>query len=121
MRSKLEIQEKALARLVKLGEAAYHVTLPEERNKKGYLVSGARLLYKRCPECQYGLRKEPREESFVKRCCASCKYKDYTDMPEEGKEIMRQGVRICRLHGNMEVTQSGICDDYKMKESYKRL
>lgn len=121
MRTKLEIQEKALARLVKLGEAVYHVKLPEERNKKGYLVSGARRLYKICPECQYGLRKEPREESIVKRCCASCLHKDYVDMPEEGKERMRQGVRICRLHGNLEVAQSGICDDYKMIESYERL
>lgn len=121
MRSKLEIQEKALARLVKLGEAAYHVTLPEERNKKGYLVTEARQLYKVCPECQYGLRKEPREESIVNRCCASCKHKDYADIPDEGTERMRQGVRICRLHGNMEVTQSGICDEYKMIESYERL
>ena len=121
MRSKLEIQEKALARLVKLGEAAYHVTLPEERNKKGYLVTEARRLYKVCPECQYGLRKEPREESIVKRCCASCMHKDYIDMQDDGKARMRQGVRICRLHGNREVAQSGICDDYKMIESYERL
>ena len=121
MRSKLEVQEKALARLVKLGEAAYHVTLPEERNKKGYLVTEARRLYKVCQECQYGLRKEPREESIVKRCCASCMHKDYIDMKEDGKTTVRQGVRICRLHGNREVTQSGICDEYKMKESYERL
>ena len=121
MRSKLEIQGKALARLVKLGEAAYHVTLPEERNKKGYIVTEARRLYKVCPECQYGLRKEPREKSFINRCCASCKHKDYTDIPDEGTERMRQGVRICRLHGNREVTQSGICDEYKMIESYERL
>ena len=121
MRSKLEIQEIALARLVKLGEAAYHVTLPEERNKKGYLVTEARRLYKICPECQYGLRKEPREKSFINRCCASCKHKDYTDIPEDGTERMRQGVRICRLHGNLEVAQRGICVDYKMIESYERL
>ena len=121
MRSKLEIQEIALSRLVKLGEAAYHVTLPEERDKKGYIVSRARRLYKICPECQYGLRKEPREKSFINRCCASCKHKDYTDIPEDGTERMRQGVRICRLHGNLEVAQRGICDDYKMIESYERL
>lgn len=121
MRSKLEIQEIALARLVKLGEAAYHVTLPEERNKKGYLVNEARRLYKVCPKCQYGLRKEPREKSFIKRCCASCKYKDYVDIPDEGKKRVRQGVRICRLHCNLEVTQSGICDDYKMIKSYERI
>lgn len=121
MRTKLEIQEKALARLVKLGEAAYHVTLPEERNKKGYLVTESRRLYKICPECHYGLRKEPREESIVKRCCASCMHKDYVDMQEEGKTRLRQGVRICRLHGNMEVTQKGICEEYRMIESYERL
>ena len=121
MRSKLEIQEIALARLVKLGEAAYHVTLPEERSKKGHIISEARRLYKICPECQYGLRKEPREKSFINRCCASCKHKDYTDIPEDGTERMRQGVRICRLHGNLEVAQRGICDDYKMIESYERL
>ena len=121
MRSKLEIQEIALARLVKLGEAAYHVTLQEERDKKGYLVSRARRLYKICPECQYGLRKEPREKSFINRCCASCKHKDYTDIPEDGTERMRKGVRICRLHGNLEVAQRGICVDYKMIESYERL
>ena len=117
----MEIQEIALARLVKLGEAAYHVTLQEERDKKGYLVSRARRLYKICPECQYGLRKEPREKSFINRCCASCKHKDYTDIPEDGTERMRQGVRICRLHGNLEVAQRGICVDYKMIESYERL
>lgn len=121
MRTRLEIQEKALARLVKLGEAAYYVTLPEKRNQKGYTVEEARRLYKICQECQYGLRKEPREVSIVKRCCASCKHKDYIDMPDEGKKGMRQGVRICRLHGNMEVTQRGICGDYKMIESYKRI
>ena len=121
MRSKLEIQEKALARLVNIGEAAYHVTLPEERNKKGYLVSESRRLYKICPEFRHGLRKQPREESFVKRCCASCMHKDYVDIQDDGKVRMRQGVRICRIHGNREVAQCGICEDYKMIESYTRL
>ena len=121
MRSRTEIQERALCRLVRLGEAAYHVTLPEQRTKKGELKAEERRIYKVCPECQYGLRKEPREKPIVKRCCASCRWKDYIDIPETDKVRMRQGVRICRLHGNREVPQSGICDHYKMIESYARI
>ena len=121
MRSKLEVQEKALARLVNIGEAAYHLTLHEVRDRRGALVAEARRLYKIRPECQYGLRKAPREEPIVNRCCASCKHKDYVDMLEDGKKRIRQGVRICRLRGNMEVAQCGICNDYKMIESYERL
>ena len=47
MRDRLEIQERALCRLVSLGEAAYHVTLPEQRTKKGELKAFANRLLKR--------------------------------------------------------------------------
>lgn len=119
MRTGLEIQEKALATLVRLGEAQYHHTQKEER-KKGYLVSPARRMYRVCDEQQYGLRKQPREVSIVKRCCASCQHKDYIDMPIEGQKHVRQGVRICQLL-QREVAQCEICDNYKMIEAYERV
>ena len=120
MRTVLEIQEKALAALVRLGDANYHHTQKEEHNKKGYLVSPARRMYRVCDEQQYGLRKEPREVPIAKRCCASCQHKDYIDMPIEGQKRVRQGVRICQLL-QREVAQCEICDNYKMIEAYKRV
>lgn len=120
MRTVLEIQEKALAALVRIGEAEYHHTQKEERNRKGYLVSPARRIYRVCDEQQYGLRKQPREVSIVKRCCASCQHKDYIDMPIEGQVRVRQGVRVCQLH-QREVAQCEICDNYKMIAAYERV
>lgn len=120
MRTVLEIQEKALAALVRVGDANYHHTQKEERNKKGYLVQPERRIYRVCDEQQYGLRKQPREEPIAKRCCASCQHKDYIDMPIEGQKRVRQGVRICQLL-QCEVAQCEICDNYKMIEAYKRV
>lgn len=120
MRTVLEIQEKALATLVRLGEANYHHTQAEVRNRKGYLVQPERRIYRVCDEQQYGLRKEPRDVPIAKRCCASCQHKEYIDIPIEGKKVGRQGVRICQLL-QREVAQCEICDNYKMIEAYKRV
>ena len=120
MRTKLEIQEKALAKLVRIGEANYHHTQKEELNKKGDIVQPERRIYRVCDEQQYGLRKVPREVPIAKRCCASCQHKDYIDIPIEGEKVGRQGVRICQLL-QREVAQCEICDNYKMIEAYKRV
>ena len=120
MRTSIEIQEKALAVLVRLGEANYHHTLKEERNKKGFIIREEKKIYRIADEQQYGLRKQPREVPIVKRCCASCQHKDYIDMPIEGQKHVRQGVRICQLL-QREVAQCEICDKYKMIAAYERV
>lgn len=120
MRHSLELQEKALAALVRLGEAEYYCTLKEERNSRGHLVKEARKIYRICDDQKYGLRAKPREVSIVKRCCASCQHKDYIDMPIEGQKRVRQGVRICQLL-QREVAQCGICEHYKMTPALERV
>lgn len=120
MRTKLEIQEKALATLVRIGEANYHHTQEEVMDKKGYLVQPERRIYRVCDELAYGLRKVPREVPIAKRCCASCQHKDYIDMPIEGQKCVRQGVRFCQIL-HREVAQCEICDNYKMIEAYTRV
>lgn len=118
--TQLEIQEKALAALVRNGEAEYSHTIKPSINKKGYLIRGSQQMYRVCKESQYGLRKTPREEPIAKRCCASCRFKEYVDMTEPDKVRVRQGVRVCTIHLR-EVSQGEICEHYKMIAAYERL
>jgi len=119
MRTVLEIQEKALAALVRLGEAEYSHTLKAEK-KKGIIIRPQKRMYHICQESQYGLRPKPREHPIVKQCCASCQHHNYIDMPIEGQKRMRQGVRICQLL-QREVAQCDICNQYRMIEAYERV
>lgn len=118
--TQLEIQEKALAALVRNGEAEYSHTIKPEINKKGDIIRGSQQMYRVCKESQYGLRKTPREEPIAKRCCASCRFKEYVDMPEPDKVRVRQGVRVCQIQ-QREVSQGAICEHYKMIAAYERL
>lgn len=122
MRTKLEIQEKALATLLRLGEAEQTTVNYETFNYRGKVELHEKKFYKVCESARYGLRPQPREVSIVNRCCASCKHKDIIDLQEEkdGKQIIKHGVRICTLD-HKEVHKSMICDHYTMMPALERV
>lgn len=118
----MEIQEKALASLVRVGEVEKTTVNYETYDSQGRVVQLEKKLWKVCESCRYGLRPRPREVSIVKRCCASCQHKDIIDLEEEknGKHTIRHGVRICTLD-HKEVQKSMICDRYRMMPALERV
>ena len=122
MRTQLEIQEKALATLVRLGEDERTTVNIETCDYKGKVTVNEKKFYKVCESARYGLRPQPREVPIVNRCCASCKHKDIIDISgeENGKHFIKQGVRICTLDRH-EVQKSMICDRYTMIPALERV
>ena len=122
MRTPIEIQEKALAALVRVGEVEKTTVNIETFDSKGNVTVHEKKFYKVCESARYGLRPQPREVSIVNRCCASCKYKDIIDLQEErdGKQFIKHGVRICTLD-RREVHKSMICDHYTMMPALERV
>lgn len=122
MRTQIEIQEKALAALVRVGEVEKTTVNIETCDSKGNVTVHEKKFYKVCESAQYGLRPQPREVSIVNRCCASCKHKDIIDLQEEkdGKQFIKHGVRICTLD-RREVHKSMICDRYTMMPALERV
>lgn len=117
----LEIQKKALAALVKIGEAEYAHTLPEDRDKEVNIIRQEKKMYKVKEDCQCNLRKIPRERPLVKRCCASCQHKDIINIDEEDNATKHRCVRVCMRNGNKRVSSFGICDGYCMRQDFARI
>lgn len=122
MRTPIQIQEKALAALVRVGDAAKTTVNYETYDSKGKVTVHEKKFYKVCESARYGLRPQPREVPIVNRCCASCKHKDIIDLQGEknGKHFIKHGVRICTLD-HKEVHKSMICDRYTMMPALERV
>ena len=114
IRSKMEIQERALVALIRRGEAQKKtIEIELATSKKDEFERKEHTFYKVPRDLQYGLRQEPRREPRVCRCCASCLNKKYAVRDN-------QLVRICRIT-HEQVSPTEVCDQHRMKDFYWRI
>ena len=114
IRTKMEIQERALVALIRCGDAQKKtIEIELTTNKKDEFEKKEHTFYKVPRESQYDLRSQPRREPMVCRCCASCMNKKY---------VVREGqlVRICRLTRE-RISPTEVCDNQQLKDFYWRI
>ena len=110
------LQEKALAALVRVGDAEPHTVTYEAVEPSGEIKIKQKKLYKTVEDQRYDLRAKPREVPKFQECCLTCKHKYYQCQPEGHSEA----TRMCNVH-HKEVLKYDRCERYDMREYLKRL
>lgn len=116
MRTILEIQERALATLVRIGEAEKKTVHYEKQDTHGNTVMGTKQIYKVKEDSRYGLRSQPREEVPFHKCCLTCRHKCVVG----GERASDEPQRVCEIT-EQPVTKFQVCNEHSFRDYLKRI